>query len=247
MNSKINFDNTFDKYFKNDWESFNKLTVDLENTKVKLSDKKEYVQSVKNNKILIQKQSLDVEIRELVTRLLHLENLKGKLSELDKIYSDEISEFRNDLITDIEIPLYLYTGKILQNYQRGLGVFIKNTPSSKSIKFVPSYESEHEIIHSFSSGQLSGFVIAFMLVMNKVYTSRKNEFNTILIDDPVQTMDDINIASLVEVLRNEFSDKQLLLSTHEDNKAGYIMYKFNKYGIDSEYFDVKETIYGNVN
>lgn len=31
----------------------------------------------------------------------------------------------------------------------------------------------------------------------------------LLIDDPVQTMDEINMASFVELLRNEFKDKQI--------------------------------------
>ena len=51
----------------------------------------------------------------------------------------------------------------------------------------------------------------------------------ILIDDPVQTMDDINIASFIEVLRNDFPEKQIILSTHETDKENYILYKFLKY------------------
>ena len=49
-------------------------------------------------------------------------------------------------------------------------------------------------------------------------------------DDPVQTMDDINMSSLVELLRNDFSDKQIVLSTHEDKVARYFTYKYLKHG-----------------
>ena len=34
----------------------------------------------------------------------------------------------------------------------------------------------------------------------------------LLIDDPVQTMDEINMASFVELLRNEFKDKQIFIN-----------------------------------
>jgi len=42
-------------------------------------------------------------------------------------------------------------------------------------------------------------------------------------------MDEINIISLVELLRNEFSNRQIILSTHEDHFARYFLYKFLKY------------------
>lgn len=38
----------------------------------------------------------------------------------------------------------------------------------------------------------------------------------LLIDDPLQTMDDLNISSFIELLRNDFKDKQIILSTHEE-------------------------------
>ncbi|SSS38563.1 Uncharacterised protein [Acinetobacter baumannii] len=77
-----------------------------------------------------------------------------------------------------------------------------------------------------SSGQISAVVIALTLALHRVYSTK---FSTILIDDPVQTMDDINMSSLVEVLRNDFSNKQIILSTHEDKVARYFTYKFLKY------------------
>ena len=56
-------------------------------------------------------------------------------------------------------------------------------------------------------------------------------------------MDDINISSLIEVLRNDFADKQIILSTHEMDKENYILYKFYKYNQVGQSFNVKEEIY----
>jgi exonuclease SbcC len=182
-------------------------------------------------------------IRDKVVELIKLEKLKNNIDTIGTIYRDEIKKFKKKLIKNIEIPLFIYTGKIIQNYQRGIGVFIKTNNDYEKIKFVPDNNTEHDIINTFSSGQLSGFVIAFMLVMNKIYNNVNRNFNTILIDDPVQTMDDINIASFVEILRNEFKDYQIILSTHEVDKANYIRYKFHKYGIDTSNYNVKEQIF----
>lgn len=49
-----------------------------------------------------------------------------------------------------------------------------------------------------SSGQLSALIISFTLALHKKYSLNK----IILIDDPVQTMDEINIAGFIELLRN---------------------------------------------
>lgn len=110
---------------------------------------------------------------------------------------------------------------------------------------VSGNHKKHDILNTFSSGQLSGFVLAFLFAMNKQYIkASSDDIGFILIDDPVQTMDDINISSLIEVLRNDFSDKQIILSTHEMDKENYILYKFYKYNKVGQSFNVKEEIYG---
>jgi exonuclease SbcC len=102
-------------------------------------------------------------------------------------------------------PFYIYSGKIMQNYQRGLGLFIKEREQAESIVFVFENSSDHDALNYLNSGQLSALVISFTLALNKVYGN--NDLGVILIDDPVQTMDEINMASLTELLRNEFLDK----------------------------------------
>ena len=67
-----------------------------------------------------------------------------------------------------------------------------------------------------------------------------------MIDDPVQTMDDVNIASLVEVLRNQFSNYQIIMSTHEIDKINYIRYKFEKFGIKTMEYNVKKNFFSDV-
>lgn len=83
-----------------------------------------------------------------------------------------------------------------------------------------------------------------MLAMNKLYVGDDDQLGFLLIDDPVQTMDDINMASLVELLRNEFDDKQIILSTHELDKENYILHKFLKYKQRGQSFNFKDELYG---
>ena len=64
-----------------------------------------------------------------------------------------------------------------------------------------------------SSGQLSAILLAFSLALHKIFVNAG--LNIMLIDDPVQCMDDLNIVSFVELIRTEFPNIQLLISTHE--------------------------------
>lgn len=55
-----------------------------------------------------------------------------------------------------------------------------------------------------------------------------------LIDDPFQSMDELNIASFVELLRTDFTNYQFIFSTHEPNFLDYIRYKLEKYGLTNK-------------
>lgn len=79
-----------------------------------------------------------------------------------------------------------------------------------------------------------------MLAFRKI---RKSNLDLFLIDDPCQSMDDINIASLTEILKNEFRSSQLVLSTHDKNIAAYMCYKYHKGGNSYKNFNVQEQLY----
>lgn len=181
------------------------------------------------------------EMKKLILRKVKVTKIRQRLNDLSKLYDNKIEEYKNITLKKLRVPLLIYTGKILQDYQNGLGVFV----SKDEMRFVSNGDAKHDILNTFSSGQLSGFVLAFLFAMNKQYIKpSSDDIGFILIDDPVQTMDDINISSLIEVLRNDFADKQIILSTHEIDKENYILYKFYKYNKIGQSFNVKEKIYG---
>lgn len=178
-------------------------------------------------------QSKHDRLRKIFMELEKIRELSTNIATLITIYTTKVSAHRKKMIKDIEVPFYIYSGKILHNV-RGVqtsGVFIKDTTKGddnklNNIRFVANYNSEQDIINTTSSGQLAGIVIALTLTLNRIYS--KN-LNSIFIDDPVQSMDDINMISLIELLRNDFKDKQFFVSTHEDEIEKYILYKYMKH------------------
>lgn len=206
-----------------------------------LKKKCQYLEKVVWEKENTEIHTIKKEMKELIVRKEKVMKVRQRLNELSKMYDKEVEEYKNVTLKQLRVPLLIYTGKILQDYQNGLGVFV----SKDEMRFVSNGDAKLDILNTFSSGQLSGFVLAFLFAMNKQYIrASSDDIGFILIDDPVQTMDDINISSLIEVLRNDFSDKQIILSTHEMDKENYILYKFYKYNKIGQSFNVKEEIYG---
>lgn len=225
------FLNRYSYYFDKDKGNLNTLTGDLIANKIKFIEYSFYNFN----------QSLQDQIRDVQTKIINLNTLiSEKVAPLETLYKTEIKKHKEKIIKDIELPFYIYSGKILQSIRnnRTGGIFIKDPVQSEglqNIRFVSDYNSDHDVINTVSSGQLAGIVIALTLTLNKVYS---NGFNSIMIDDPVQSMDDINMISLIELFRNEFSDNQIFVSTHEEEIEKYILYKFMKYKLPVTRVDV---------
>ncbi len=234
-------------YAKHEYDKVNlKYREHIENLRAKgfidlLLQKKKYLESIIDEIDNAEMQEIREKLNVLLVRKIKMEKIRKRLNDLEKVYKGSIERFENLTLEKLRVPLLIYTGKILQDYQNGLGVFV----SKDEMRFVSNGDAKHDILNTFSSGQLSGFVLAFLFAMNKQYIKKSSDdLGFILIDDPVQTMDDINISSLIEVLRNDFSEKQIILSTHEIDKENYILYKFYKYNQLGQSFNVKEEMYG---
>lgn len=212
----------------------------LEITQDQVFNKIKYIDYIFFSSSAIEQSKLALTLKQLQEKKEALEKKDNELKIIIEEYDKAIKQHWNKIMKDIEIPFYIYSGKIIQYYQKGLGVFIKENKNgeAKNIKFVSHDFSEHDAVNYFSSGQLSALVLSFTLSLNKVYGN--TGLGLILIDDPVQAMDEINMASLTELLRNEFDDKQIILSTHEEDVSRYIRYKFNKYGKSTHRFSVKQ-------
>lgn len=231
--------NTFNTVFNGDSDKIHKMNLEDVIKKFQYIEYQYYHNGSENIK------TLQKEIDQMSTQLKKIKLADQKIKEIIEVYEQRIIKHWKKIIRDIEIPFYIYSGKIIQNYQRGCGLFIYENDSfgQKSIRFVSNIKSDHDAINYLSSGQLSGLVISFTLALNKVYG--ENSIDVIMIDDPVQTMDEINIASLTELLRNEFSRKQIIMSTHEEEVSRYIRYKFAKYDLKTMRINVKSEIYSN--
>lgn len=218
----------FESYFSRNIQNLNSLSKDS------FSDKRKYIEYQYYN-------TVNEKINSLKTRIIKLSSAHEKVTKIRDVFDNSIKNYVINIIKTISIPFYIYTGKILQEHSLGTGLIfdadINN--SEPQIKIRP-INRQQEVSYTLSSGQLTATVISLMLVLNKVYNTSK--FGTILIDDPLQTLDEINTHSLIEVLKYNFSNQQVIISTHEDRYSKFIRYKYEKFGLSQKNINMKQVI-----
>lgn len=232
--SKNDYPTIFNRYFNENIDNINLTSVD------KIQKKIAYIEHNYYNTTFERIGQLRKELSEnLSQKKILSEEIIPQATQYKDIIKNCIEKYQNQVIKNIEIPFFIYSGRIMQSYQGGLGILIKesndenmnteNESGLSSIRFISPSRPDHDIIYTLSSGQLSAVIISFTLALNKIYSNAI--LKCIFIDDPVQTMDELNIASFVELMRNEFGDRQIILSTHEDDFSRYVRYKYSKYGL----------------
>ena len=155
---------------------------------------------------------------------------------IDKIKIQK-NAYLSKMVSQIETLFYIYTGRVMQDNYYGRGCFLKYNQNNSNVLFTSgSPDNEVDALYKMSSGQLVSISVAFMLTVNKLYANHP----FIAIDDPVQTIDDLNLWGLMETLRHDFRDNTVLLSTHERDFGLLLTDKFNKVGLNTEYVDMSQ-------
>lgn len=194
---------------------------------------KDYVEYAKS-KIMTKRLYIDqeyskslVENRKLIElRFMQMTTLLSKATGLLETYNEALKEYQKKITKDLQLPFYLYSSKILQNSPQCTGIFMHSQRESKTVVFTTARGETLDAAHQLSSGQLVVVSMAFYLAMNTVYPQKSTKL--MLIDDPIQDMDVLNVHSLTELLRRKFiGDYQLIMSTHNELDINYMRYKFS--------------------
>ncbi len=215
------YEKIYREIFKNDPEAVEQVTP------LRLELKKVYIgqqHAIASSKFILECEQEHNKADLLIKKAMIF---KEHLRKLKKIYEDEKRLYLESIVKEIEILFHIYSGRLMQSYQQGLGIFIENDGNSIAFNETPGHG--HDAVFSMSSGQLSALVLSFTLALNQRYAKH----TLLLVDDPVQTLDEINVAGFIELLRTEFHDRQIIMSTHEDRMSAYFRYKYKKFGMSA--------------
>lgn len=214
--------NLFDKYFASDKKTFEDCTIE------RIGQKREYIINQ------FELQSLTM-FNKIENRLQIIERTITYLQQRVRELNNNIKSYQEQMIQKLKLPFYMYTAKILQNYQQGMGVLL-TTQNNSNIRFIANSNSEQDVMYQLSSGQIAVISFAFTLSLNTTFKISK-EFKFLSIDDPIQDMDSMNVYALIDLIRHSLSDYQIIMSTHNDGSAMFIKYKFELFS-DSEISNV---------
>jgi DNA repair exonuclease SbcCD ATPase subunit len=74
-----------------------------------------------------------------------------------------------------------------------------------------------------SSSQMNSFAVSLFLAMNLALPSLR--LGVTILDDPLQSLDSINLLGLVDILRRFRAHRQIIVSTHEERLVGLLQRK----------------------
>lgn len=213
--------------------NFNEMKLNLS---AKVKDFEDDIAILKNNALNLK--TLDFQVSQTLPYILYLDtkesinNKELKLINLDSLISKiklDLEIVNQRLLSKIDN--FFYTKLINKIYKK-----IDPHPFFKNVKFecvfnedekprleVYLYEKDSQSPISpslyFSSAQLNILSLSIFLARALHVEHKGKPVNAILIDDPIQSMDSINVLATIDLLRNisKKFDKQIILSTHDEN------------------------------
>jgi len=234
---------------------------------LKKSDIIELIDMIKLN---IEKVRIEMVILEDINRILkkytisdtNLEELRGyenikdketsytNISQLIQTFKDDRAKI-NEMFKDRSESLL---DTRLQAY-KGLGNFIygKISPHPfyrefdfnkmhRGLEVTTKTNKNINLSHIFSNAQVN--ILALSIFLGLGLSENKIMINQLFIDDPIQSMDDINVLAFIDLLRtillSKKINKQLIVSTHDENFCDLLKIKLR----NISYKEIKFAYYG---
>lgn len=203
--------------------------------------------SLSNSKALLEKEENKLHVFENLVNTIHVLNkfhvnqaLKDEIQDLQTKMEKDVSlkDMCNGEISSIQTYLENFVNSYFElDLINRLYNTIDPHPDYKKIRFVCDFtlkdprlkilvsnvdEGKENIVPNlyFSTAQMN--ILSFCIFLAKALFAKDDhgrDMNCIFIDDPIQALDDINILSIIDLLRNvAFSmNKQIVLTTHDRN------------------------------
>ena len=229
LNSSIDYNRLINTYTNvAHFISNDKLTIGH------ITNKRQYIINqwhITNNQ---KKNQLSTQLNLCTKQLANAVNYDNRIKKAKKNLDDSKKKYLGKIINDVKILFYIYSGRIMQDCFYGRGLFLIYNTDKNYVNFTSNPKSGVDALYSLSSGQLIALILSFTLSLNKLY--RKNDF--MLIDDPIQCIDDINMWGFLETLRHEFQNYSFILSTHESQYGSLLRYRLGNFGFDARYRDL---------
>lgn len=196
-----------------------------------------YINKLKNNKLLedinlLNKKKLS-KIEDLNLIEKKITTVTSMISKVKKIKTEDEKK-QTELI---QKPLDSIYRKITRNTNiKKIALTKAKADGSSELDIVDFNNKKTSFANILSAGQLSTLAISIFLA--KASLNYENNIKLYLMDEPIQTMDDLNILSFIDLMKyqvvknsnHSFID-QVIFSTCDDNLSRLFTYKFESFNI----------------
>ncbi|MGP4080002.1 AAA family ATPase [Pseudalkalibacillus sp. R45] len=235
----------FKELFRNKKEQLpDELTmdnIDVEKINKKLTILDGVVLSLVNDKVIKESQyDLDKKAKVLKQKEVLLKKKQNNLEALKEI-SRELKKKRKEwdrqMVEKIRLPLQQIYRRINRHTNiEEINLIMDGTTKTKASLMASISNEEVSATNILSAGQLS--VVALSIFLTVAMGQKRGAFKCYFMDDPIQTMDDLNILSFIDLLRSELSNKenrfvdQLFFTTCDENLENLMIHKMKNFGVN---------------
>lgn len=216
-----------------------KSLVDLLN--VKLDELSKLITEDANrnnlNALVIKRESINSELGDNTRIQNNLKLLQqavtNSISQINQELIDENREFVNSIFKRLNPHPYFRDVEFNLDFtrQRNNTLYL-NCIHKNEFSVNPAY--------IFSSAQVN--ILALSIFLSIALRQRCTRLDTFLLDDPIQNMDDMNVIAFIDILRslgkNDTLDKQIIMSTHDEQFYRLMVKKFRFF--KTKAFEFKE-------
>lgn len=151
-----------------------------------------------------------------------------------------ISNLNNKMMSDLEETIQIIFEQINSHpvFKRlGLEHKIYRNNNVLNINVSKDEVTKVNASYIFSSAQINGIALSIFLAM--AIKQKWTSLNILAMDDPIQSMDEINVVSYIDLMRNIVKkyQKQIIISTHNESFYKLMIKKFRNYNFTRIEYD----------
>lgn len=181
---------------------------------------------------------VEAESADLATQIQRVKVAKTEIETLKQKFPKVLEQY---IKKNLDVDLFNKIYQSLNPHRRFKNIDFNVNVSHNKVGI--NFNAKHSAINGrpeflFSSAQLNTFGVSMFLSM----ALRQNWLNldTVLLDDPIQNLDDINVLSLIDLIRGLLdlkTGKQVMLSTHDERFYNLVKKKFADYNLKAYKFE----------
>lgn len=211
--------------------------IKIETIKDKLDITKDFISYNKSNNLNTEINKLNDKIKYYKTEVENINDKIRKVTDLIKLINQQKTESEKKENERISKPLNDIYKKITRNTNiKEINLKKDNAKNKSSLEIKDIEGNDTPFGNIMSTGQVSTLAISMYLA--KALLNKNSSFKVYLMDDPIQTMDDLNILSLIDLLRFQFMENeedriinQLFISTCDEDLENLIYHKMSSFNI----------------